>query len=95
MTIRFHVTGRVQGVGFRWFVVKEARALGLAGYVRNLVDGSVEVLADGEAADLERLAAALAHGPEAARVAGVAREASVVPVEPGRFEVRHGGAHDE
>ena len=95
MTIRFHVTGRVQGVGFRWFVVKEARALGLAGYVRNLADGSVEVVAEGEAAALERLAAALAHGPAAARVAGVARSESPVAVEPGRFEVRHGGVHDE
>lgn len=95
MTIRFHVTGRVQGVGFRWFVVKEARSLGLAGYVRNLADGSVEVVADGEAEALERLAVALAHGPAAARVAGVARAETPEAIEPGGFGVRHGGAHDE
>jgi acylphosphatase len=90
MTSRFHVTGRVQGVGFRWFVVQEARALALAGYVRNLADGSVEVVADGEAEQLDRLAAALAHGPAGARVANVSRRDVQIVVEAGRFEVRHG-----
>jgi acylphosphatase len=88
VTVRFLVTGRVQGVGFRWFVVKEARALDLAGYVRNLADGSVEVIASGEGAALERLAAALARGPVAARVASVSRTDSSEAIGTGPFEVR-------
>lgn len=88
MTARFLVTGRVQGVGYRWFVVKEARALGLGGYVRNLDDGSVEVIASGEAAALDRLAAALAHGPATARVTDVARSEAQEPADLDGFEVR-------
>jgi acylphosphatase len=65
---RFLVSGRVQGVGFRAFVVEAARGLGLAGWVRNLADGRVEALAEGEDAALDRLAAALARGPLLARV---------------------------
>src|SRR6185437_8958613 len=48
MTRRFTVTGHVQGVGFRWFVARHARSLGLSGYARNLDDGRVEVVASGE-----------------------------------------------
>ena len=65
---RFFVSGRVQGVGFRAFVVEAARGLGLSGWVRNLSDGRVEAFAEGEEASLERLAAALARGPLLARV---------------------------
>ena len=62
-------SGRVQAVGFRAFVVTRARALGLAGWVRNREDGrSVEVWAEGPRADLERLRDALARGPGAAHV---------------------------
>ena len=88
MSVRFVVTGRVQGVGFRWFVVKQARALGVAGYVRNRDDGSVEVVAVGEAAVLEELAAALRRGPPAARVAGVTLSAATDVLPANRFEVR-------
>jgi acylphosphatase len=73
VTARFIVTGRVQGVGFRWFVIREARELDLRGFVRNLEDGSVEVVAEGDTVAIEALAAALAHGPVAAEVLGVAR----------------------
>jgi acylphosphatase len=68
---RLHVriSGRVQGVGFRWFVREEARRLGLSGWVTNLPDGGVEVEAGGEAASLERLRRALAVGPAGAEVA--------------------------
>jgi len=65
------VTGRVQGVGFRYFVLDAARELGLAGTVRNLRGGQVEVVAEGERTELERLAAALREGPPAARVTNV------------------------
>ena len=59
MTRRFLVTGRVQGVGFRWFVARLAQREALGGFVRNLPDGRVEVLASGEQVALERLLAAL------------------------------------
>ena len=65
------VRGRVQGVGFRWFVRERARALKLSGWVRNAADGSVEVLAEGEATALEELRALLGRGPTGANVAEV------------------------
>jgi acylphosphatase len=60
---RYLVHGRVQGVGFRWFVQKHADRLGLRGYTRNLDDGSVEVYAIGSEADLSDLAGQLWKGP--------------------------------
>lgn len=68
MTRRYIVTGRVQGVGFRWFVEKEARAIGVGGWVRNNHNGNVEVLASGSEDQLARLRKALQDGPRAARV---------------------------
>lgn len=68
---RFRVSGVVQGVGFRAWTLRQGRALGLAGLVRNLPDGSVEVEAEGDAAALDRFAGALARGPAAARVTSV------------------------
>jgi len=65
------VTGRVQGVGFRYFVRDVAHDLGLTGLVRNTSSGAVEVVAEGPLATLERLAAALREGPPAARVTNV------------------------
>ena len=65
------IHGDVQGVGFRWFVVEQARPLGLRGWVRNRPDGSVEVTAEGERADLERLLAAARRGPHSAHVTDV------------------------
>ncbi len=65
------VRGRVQGVGFRWFVRERARALGLTGWVRNRDDGSVEVLAVGEEASLRQLRTLLGTGPSGARVSEV------------------------
>jgi acylphosphatase len=64
----FLVRGRVQGVGFRWFVEREAQLLGVAGWVRNNVDGSVEVLAMGTRDQLAALRSRLRAGPRAARV---------------------------
>jgi acylphosphatase len=65
---RFVVRGRVQGVGFRWFVEREAHILGIAGWVRNNHDGSVEVLAQGTRDQLSGLRSRLQQGPRAARV---------------------------
>jgi acylphosphatase len=68
---RFVVRGRVQGVGFRWFVEREAHILGIAGWVRNNADGSVEVFAQGTREQLSGLRTRLREGPRAARVDGV------------------------
>ncbi|HMF34917.1 MAG TPA: acylphosphatase [Candidatus Lokiarchaeia archaeon] len=68
------VSGYVQGVFFRATTEEEANALGLGGWVRNLRDGRVEVLAEGEQADVERLEAWLWHGPPGAQVQDVAVE---------------------
>ena len=65
---RFVVRGRVQGVGFRWFVEREAHILGVAGWVRNKADGRVEVLAQGTREQLDALSSRLREGPRAARV---------------------------
>jgi acylphosphatase len=73
MTRRFTVTGHVQGVGFRWFVARHARSLGLSGYARNLEDGRVEVVAIGDEPALVRLEELLRSGPANAHVIGVER----------------------
>ena len=76
---RFIVRGRVQGVGFRWFVEREAHILGIAGWVRNNSDGSVEVLGQGTREQLLGLRSRLRQGPRAARVDDVEEfEASAV-----------------
>lgn len=67
-TLHVRITGRVQGVGFRWFVREEARRLGLSGWVTNLPDGGVEVRAGGEGSSLQRLRRALEVGPTGADV---------------------------
>ncbi len=92
------VVGRVQGVGFRWFVRERADALGLAGWVRNRSDGSVELLVSGDAAATDQFLAAVRRGPKHARVDAVepvegteATEAiaSVSPSLPRPFAVVH------
>lgn len=76
---RFLVRGRVQGVGFRWFVEREAHMLGIAGWVRNKSDGSVEVLAIGSRDQLLGLRSRLRQGPRAARVDDV-EESEAKPI---------------
>jgi acylphosphatase len=68
ITRRYIVRGRVQGVGFRWFVEKEASDIGVVGWVRNNDDGTVEVLATGTSEQLSALHRCLREGPRAARV---------------------------
>jgi acylphosphatase len=79
---RFEVYGRVQGVGFRFFVWRRAESLGLVGWVRNRRDGSVEVVAGGEPAQLDLFGEQLRAGPRFARVERV----SVVDEDPSALE---------
>jgi acylphosphatase len=75
---RFLVSGRVTGVGFRYFAQDVARREGLTGVVRNLPDGRVEAIAEGDQASLTRLEVALRQGPSHARVEHV--EIDSIPV---------------
>jgi acylphosphatase len=90
--VRLMVRGRVQGVGFRYFAERTAARLGLAGWVRNRADGSVEAVAAGEAAQVEAMVEACRRGPSSARVDSLdvldASEADLVLVRAGeRFSV--------
>jgi len=87
---RFLVRGRVQGVGFRWFVERQAHILGVAGCVRNNADGAVEVFAQGTREQISNLHSQLMQGPRAARVDTV--EVSEVPLSQGIKTFRIEGA---
>ncbi|MEO8032272.1 MAG: acylphosphatase [Gemmatimonadota bacterium] len=69
--VRWLVTGMVQGVGFRAFVAREASGLGIVGMVRNLDDGRVEVVAEGDPVSMEQLLRAVQIGPRSAAVTNV------------------------
>ena len=84
---RFLVQGRVQGVGYRYFVQREADALGLTGLVRNLPDGTVEVVAEGGEPAMARLETRLREGPSFARVSSVERAAITARGDTG-FQIR-------
>jgi acylphosphatase len=84
---RWFISGRVQGVGFRYFVQQQATALGLAGWTRNLDDGRVEVYAIGTPDQLNRLAAALHNGPRMADVRSV-EESDATVEKASTFSVR-------
>ncbi len=86
-TRRFVVTGRVQGVGFRWFVEREAATLGVTGWVRNRDNGSVEVMATGTREQLRALRQKLQEGPRAARVDEV-QEASAPYLDAKSFGIQ-------
>lgn len=91
VTRRFRIVGKVQGVYFRHSTRGEAQRLGIAGYARNLDDGSVEVLAHGDAQAVEELRRWLHRGPASARVDGVAElllESDAAPASAPTFEVR-------
>jgi len=85
---RFVLSGRVQGVGFRYFTLDAARREGLHGYVTNRDDGSVEAVAEGESESLDRFERAIRQGPSRSRVERV----MVDDVEPAQgntgFEIR-------
>ena len=84
---RFIVRGRVQGVGFRWFVEREAHMLGVAGWVRNNADGSVEVMAQGSREQLSSLRNKLRQGPRAARVDNVEELAATPKPDTSTFRI--------
>jgi len=81
-TVHLEVVGKVQGVGFRWFVREHARALRLAGWVRNRPDGMVELEVEGEAGKVAELMAFVAEGPDGAVVAGLDDVHISGPVSP-------------
>jgi acylphosphatase len=84
MTTRFLISGVVQGVGFRWFVARHARSLGLVGYARNLPDGRVEVVVSGPEQALPALEQLLRSGPANAQVERVERTSDPTPVLVGK-----------
>ncbi len=88
--VRLHVTidGRVQGVGFRYFVLENTLPRQLTGWVRNTWDGKVEVTAEGRRKDLERLLELVRRGPRAASVTAIDQEWLPATGEFSRFEVR-------
>ena len=88
MSRGFRVEGRVQGVGFRDWVVVRARALGVEGYVVNLPDGAVEVQARGAPGRLRSLEEELEQGPRSAAVQAVRPVEAAGDLPSGRFEVR-------
>jgi acylphosphatase len=71
LTVNMKITGKVQGVGFRYFVLRQAQELGINGWVSNKSNGDVEALAQGEIADLEQFIAKVKEGPTFSRVDNV------------------------
>ncbi len=90
---RLHVTieGRVQGVGFRFFVLEKSVQLGLVGWVRNTVDGKVEVTAEGSQEILNKLLLDLHRGPQAAYITNIQQEWFTATGEFSRFRVVSSG----
>ena len=85
---RYVIMGRVQGVGFRWFAHDAAQRQGIHGWVRNLADGRVEVMAEGDADALDHFEAAVRRGPSHARVEGFDVEDQVPAGRATGFEIR-------
>ena len=85
---RYVIAGRVQGVGFRWFAHDAAAREAVHGWVRNLADGTVEAVVEGEAESVDRVEAALRRGPSGARVARVDVEEHPPEWRTAGFEIR-------
>jgi acylphosphatase len=85
---RYLVSGRVQGVGFRFFAEAAAAREGLHGWVQNLSDGRVEVWAEGEAESIERFERNIAHGPPGARISDIEIEETVPTSRSSGFSIR-------
>ena len=86
---RYLISGRVQGVGFRYTAMDEARRLGLTGWVRNTHDGAVELNAEGDKPQLQRLLTWCHNGPPGARVTRVEEEWLPYSGEFDGFRIRH------
>lgn len=80
---RLRIQGRVQGVGYRDWLVREAERLGLSGWVRNRADGSVEAVIAGDEPAVQALLTACRRGPRMARVDGIEESFCDLPEEPG------------
>jgi acylphosphatase len=80
---RLIIAGRVQGVGYRHWLITRAEAAGLSGWVRNRLDGTVEALIAGETAAVEELVRQCRRGPRLAVVTSIEEELSEAPAEPG------------
>ena len=87
----FRLSGRVQGVGFRFFAHEAAQIEGLSGWVANLADGRVDVWVEGDADAVERVERKIRRGPPAARVDGVETLDAAPAGRYTGFEIRHGG----
>ena len=85
--VRWRVKGRVQGVGFRWFTRNAARELGVAGKVRNLPDGGVEIEAVAPQGVLEHFKERVLEGPPGARVSGLDEELMPGHLDWDRFDI--------
>ncbi|HEX2942233.1 MAG TPA: acylphosphatase [Rhodopila sp.] len=84
---RLMIAGRVQGVGFRAWMVERARTLGVSGWVRNCPDGRVEALVAGDAAAVEELSRLCRRGPRLAEVASIDEELAEPPDDLGFYQV--------
>jgi acylphosphatase len=82
-SLRLRIEGQVQAVGYRNFIIEEARKLGVDGWVRNRSDGSVEALVSGETKAVEALIALCAKGPEGSRIKHIDMENVETPDEKG------------
>ncbi len=91
MQICAHIvlSGRVQGVGFRWFLQRKATELGLTGYVRNRPDGKVEIEVEGAEDDVEEMIASAKRGPTFARVTDIDVEGKDFTGRYSTFEISH------
>lgn len=83
LTLRLVIRGRVQGVGYRDWAVREARRLSLSGWVRNQSDGTVEALISGAETAVEEFVVGAGEGPPSARVTGIERTPATPPESPG------------
>jgi acylphosphatase len=83
LTLRLRITGRVQGVGYRDWIVAQARRLRVSGWVRNRADGSVEALVSGNRETVDAFLARAREGPPSARVVAIEETPDAPPAEPG------------
>ncbi len=83
MVKRVIIAGRVQGVGFRYFVLRAARKSGVSGWVRNLPDGTVEVVYDDDKGDIESFERLIKKGPPTAKVESVYEDKVALEVNNG------------
>ncbi len=84
---RLVITGRVQGVGYRAWMVQKATELGISGWVRNRSDGAVEALIAGDVASVEELSRLCRRGPRMAEVSSIDEDLTDAPEQPGFYQV--------